>query len=156
MNKLEIIDGMLMESMIESLEWTAARGARAAAVNKPIFLSILLFENEKNEERWLLLLCCPRHNPFLWNGLTAGCLMDELLSLCWFVCFRGYGPEAYRSAEEKTNAKRRKQRNSNQTRKQNSEWNQPTSRRAAVSLKMKWSGAGCVDGMGRQGANAPR
>ena len=38
MNKLEIIDGMLMESMIESLEWTAEDELEPLAIQQTSFL----------------------------------------------------------------------------------------------------------------------
>ena len=44
----------------QELFWWNEINFIAAAVNKPIFLSILLFENEKNEERWLIAALLPK------------------------------------------------------------------------------------------------
>ena len=65
----------------------------------------------------------------------------------WRVGLRGYEPWPAMALREEqlTSTNKLNQMNGNEA--MESEWNQPTSRRAAVSLKMKWSGAGCVDGM---------
>ena len=50
MNKLEIIDGMLMESMIESLEWTAEDELEPLAIQQTSFLFFSALPNELKEE----------------------------------------------------------------------------------------------------------
>ena len=57
MNKLEIIDGMLMESMIESLEWTAEDELAASKQT----INSLFFSSEW-EEKW---------NWWIWLQLAA-------------------------------------------------------------------------------------
>ena len=68
MNKLEIIDGMLMESMIESLEWTAEDELEPLAIQQTSFLFFSALPNELKEEMELLTALAAQ--PYWeWNGV---------------------------------------------------------------------------------------
>ena len=67
MNKLEIIDGMLMESMIESLEWTAEDELEPLAIEQTSFLFFSALPNELKEEMELLTALAAQGNSPAFN-----------------------------------------------------------------------------------------
>ena len=104
-------------------------GGNAAAVNKPTFLSILLFENEKNEEKWLIAALLPgplikeNFNFLYWRGAVWWMeLICFLLSFFWWVMAGGAAPG---SAKRKRTKQKSKLMEFNQT---NAEWNEDSNK----------------------------
>ena len=117
MNKLEIIDGMLMESMIESLEWTAEDELEPHAISKTNKSHQSALPNGLIGDLWFAAADAAPRQTANKNKIILFLIADCLLRSVWWIWFlfaalvarAVMGAAAPMLRKEKTNAKRRNQ-----------------------------------------------
>ena len=121
---------------------------RRCSRNKKINLIWIALWEWAIQLNYLLFLCCPREQSsncfsFVKKRNAAVPAEGERARLVWsslWICFRGYGPEANRSAEEKTNEDKQTSKGASEPQ-LNNEWSKLNLlERQFMNVMNEWSG----------------